>query len=60
MERKVKYALEAEPQLDITMDIRSMTVIIPADLNRPNCPALILDSGIFFLLCFSLILFSYD
>lgn len=45
MEAELKYALKDEAQLHMDLDLQTLTVVVPADATKPNCPALVIDSG---------------
>jgi len=44
-ESQLKYAMESKPQVDISLTVHSMTVVVPSDARQPDLPALVLDTG---------------
>jgi len=45
IESQLKYALETKPQVDISLNVHSLTLIVPSDATAPSKPALVFDTG---------------
>lgn len=45
VESQIKYALQEQPHLAITLDIPGLTVVIPENAAELTCPTLVLNTG---------------